>query len=312
MKLLLKFNLVLLTLFASAIAATGFIAWNLVQQNARAEVYYNAKLLVDSASAVRHYTLNRIYPRLLTQVKYEFRPEMVSAFSALEVLKNLRGFDEEYRQFQYREPALNPTNLENRAVDWEADIINQFRAGATKPSMSGERETPNGRMLFVAKPLRATAGCLFCHDTAEKAPPTMVAIYGSTNGFGWKLDEVVAAQIVQVPVAVALARAKNTFRVFMISLVAVLVTVGVTLNLLLWWMFIRPVTRMSALADRVSHGDDDVPDFIARTKDEIGSLAGSLSRMRRSLEHAMKMLDPDAVADRRTVSSKSMSTVTSW
>jgi len=111
---------------------------------------------------------------------------------------------------------------------------------------------------------------------------------------------------------VALARAKNTFRVFMISLVAVLVTVGVTLNLLLWWMFIRPVTRMSALADRVSHGDDDVPDFVARTKDEIGSLAGSLSRMRRSLEQAMKMLDSDEVADRRTGSSKSVFTVTSW
>ena len=312
MKLLLKFNLVLLALFASAIATTGFISWNLVQHNAREEVYYHAKLLIDSASAVRHYTLNRIYPRLLTQVKYEFRPEMVSAFSALEVLKNLRGVDAEYRQFLYREPALNPTNLENRAVDWEADIINEFRSGATKPSMSGERETPGGRMLFVAKPLRATTGCLFCHDTAEKAPPTMVAIYGSTNGFGWKLDEVVAAQIVQVPLAVALTRAKNTFRVFMISLAAVLVTVGVALNLLLWWMFIRPVTRMSALADRVSHGDDDVPDFVPRTKDEIGSLAGSLSRMRRSLEQAMKMLDSDEVADRRTTPSKSAFTVTSW
>jgi len=92
-------------------------------------------------------------------------------------------------------------------------------------------------------------------------------------------------------VAVALARAENTFRVFMISLVAVLVTVAVTLNLLLWWMFIRPVTRMSALADRISLGADDAPDFVARSRDEIGSLAESLSRMRRSLAQAMKMLD---------------------
>jgi len=119
MKLLLKLNLVLLALFASAIGATGAISWNLVQHNAREEVYYHAKLLIDSASAVRDYTLKRIYPLLLTQVKYEFRPEMVSAFSAIEVLKYLRDANAEYKQFLYREPALNPTNLEDRAADWE-------------------------------------------------------------------------------------------------------------------------------------------------------------------------------------------------
>ena len=146
-------------------------------------------------------------------------------------------------------------------------------------------------MIYVAKPLKATAGCLYCHDTADKAPPTMVQIYGPTNGFGWKLDEIVAAQIVQVPVAVAQARAEHTYRVFMVSMAAVLVSVALILNALLWWMFIRPVTRISALADRISLGAMDAPDFTARSRDEIGSLAASLSRMRRSLVQAMKMLE---------------------
>lgn len=291
MKLLLKFNLVLLALFAAAIGATAAISWKLVQRNARDEVYGNAKLLIDSASAVREYTLKRIYPLLVTQAAYEFRPEMVSAFSAIEVLKVLRTANAEYQQFMYREPALNPTNLADRAVEWEADIIGQFRNGAAAPPLSGERDTPNGRMLFVAKPLRASAGCLLCHDTADKAPTTMVAIYGPTNGFGWKLDEIVAAQIVQVPVTVAAARAENTFRVFMISLVAVLVGTAVILNLLLWWMFIRPVTRMAAVADKVSLGAMDSPDFTHGSRDEIGSLARSLSRLRNSLMQALKMLD---------------------
>ena len=291
MKLLLKFNLVLVALFAVAVGATSVIVWSLVQHNAREEVTYNAKLLIDNASAIRGYTLKRIYPLLLTQVKYEFRPEMVSAFSAIELLKTLRESNAEYKQFLYREPALNPTNLENRAADWEADIINQFRNGAVTSPMSGERDTPNGRMLYVAKPLKATAACLACHDTADNAPPTMVAIYGRTNGFGWKVDQIVAAQIVQVPVAVALARAENTYRVFMISLASVLVTLAITLNLLLWWMFIRPVTQISALADKISLGATDAPDFVAHSRDEIGSLAESLTRMRRSLAQAMKMLE---------------------
>ena len=91
--------------------------------------------------------------------------------------------------------------------------------------------------------------------------------------------------------AVAQARAEKTFRVFMTSLVAVLAAVALILNLLLWSMFIRPVTRISALADRISLGDVDAPDFVAGSRDEIGTLAESLSRMRRSLVQAIKMLD---------------------
>jgi len=291
MKLLLKFNLVLLAVFAGALGATGAITWNLVQQNAREEVYYNAKLLIDSASAVRRYTLERIYPLLLTQAKYEFRPEMVSAFSAIEMLKILRNAEPEYKQFLYREPALNPTNPSNRAVEWEADLISQFRSGTLTVPASGERNTPGGRMLYMAKPLKAGTGCLFCHDTPDKAPQTMVAMYGSGNGFGWKLDEIVAAQVVQVPVAVAQERAEHTFRVFMVLAVSVSALVALVLNAALWFMFVRPVTRISALADRISLGEMDAPDFAVKSRDEIGTLATSFSRMRASLVQAFRMLD---------------------
>jgi HAMP domain-containing protein len=291
MKLLLKFNLVLIVVFAIGIAATAAISRDLVQRSAREEVYNNAKLLIDSALAVRNYTSRNIAPLLETQIKYDFRPEMVSAFSAIEVLKTLRETNPEYQQFLYREATLNPTNPANRAVEWENDIVIGFRNGVLKPPLFGERDTPNGRMFFVAKPLKVGGPCLLCHDTAERAPSTMIAKYGSANGFGWKVNEIVAAQIVQIPETFVLARAEATFRVFMASVAGVLLAIAVTLNLLLWWMFIRPVTKISALADRISLGAVDAPDFVARSTDEIGVLAMSLSRMRRSLEQAMKMLE---------------------
>ena len=291
MKLLVKLNLVLLLLFASAVAVTSTLGWDLLRRNARDEVFQNAKLLIDSASAVRKYTLERIYPLLLTQSKYEFRPEMVSAFSAIEVLKILRNAEPEYKQFLYREPALNPTNPSDRAVEWEADLINQFRGGTLQAPATGERDTPGGRMLYVAKPLKASAGCLFCHDTPDKAPQTMVSVYGPSNGFGWKLEEIVAAQVVQVPVAVAQARAEYTFRVFMTLTVGVFVVVALVLNFVLWRIFVRPVTRISALADRVSLGEIDAPEFAVKSRDEIGTLAASFTRMRVSLVQAFKMLE---------------------
>lgn len=291
MKLLLKFNLVLFVLFAIGIVATAFVSRDLLERNARDEVYQNAKLLIDSALAVREYTNRNIAPLLETQIRYEFRPEMVSAFSAIEVLKTLRETNPEYKQFLYREATLNPTNPADRAVDWENDIVNGFRNGTVSVPLSGERDTPNGRMLYVAKPLKAGATCLRCHNTAETAPQTMIAKYGSAGGFGWKVGEIVAAQIIQVPKAVALARAEATFRVFMTALLIVLLAIALTLNGLLWWMFIRPVTKISALADRISLGAVDAPDFVARSRDEIGLLAESLSRMRRSLLQALRMLE---------------------
>jgi HAMP domain-containing protein len=53
---------------------------------------------------------------------------------------------------------------------------------------------------------------------------------------------------------------------------------------------IRPVTRLSRIADEVSLGNLDAPEFMSKGKDEIAILAGSFSRMRTSLVQAMKML----------------------
>ena len=52
-------------------------------------------------------------------------------------------------------------------------------------------------------------------------------------------------------------RADRAFGVFMGLLTAVFVVIAVVLNAMLWWLVIRPVTRLSALADRVSLGELD-------------------------------------------------------
>jgi HAMP domain-containing protein len=70
----------------------------------------------------------------------------------------------------------------------------------------------------------------------------------------------------------------------------VLVAIAVVLNLLLWWMFVRPVTRISALADRVSLGELDAADLNVHSGDEIQTLAESLARMRKSMVQALQLL----------------------
>src|SRR5262245_46655527 len=133
MKLLVKFNLILLIVFAIGTVVTAYASRELLQRNARSEIYENAKLPVHRALAVREYTSTNIAPLLETQIRYEFRPEMVSAFSAIEVLKKLRDANPEYKQYLYREATLNPTNPANKAVDWENDIVSAFRNGTVQP-----------------------------------------------------------------------------------------------------------------------------------------------------------------------------------
>jgi protein-histidine pros-kinase len=289
MKLLLKFNLVFLIIFALGLYAAGYVSWSLLEKNARSEIAENARLLMDTALAARAYTAGQVNPLLETQMKYEFLPQSVPAYSATEIFNDLR---KKHAEYTYKEATLNPTNPRNRAVEWEADIVSQFRNTKDVPELVGERDTPTGKSFYVARPIRITNGaCLRCHSTVDAAPKTMIERYGPANGFGWQMNEVIGAQVVSVPTRVPLQRADEAFRVFMTSIAGVLIAIGVVLNLMLWFLVIRPVTKLSAFADKISLGELETPEFARRSRDEIGLLAQSIGRMRTSLVKAMKMLE---------------------
>ena len=289
MKLLLKFNLVFVLIFLLGLVATGAMTRRMLERNAQQETLQQARLLLEKALAVRSYTSTQVAPLLETQMKYAFLPQSVPAFSATEVLARIQKNHPEYA---YKEATLNPTNPRDRALEWEADVIAEFRKSAELKEFVGERDTPAGRALYIARPIRIADGaCLRCHSTVETAPRTLVEKYGPANGFGWQLGEVVGAQLVSVPTAVPLARAHAAWALFMGMLSAVFVLIAVALNAMLWWLVIRPVTKLARLADRVSLGELSAPGFASGAHDEIGRLAASFTRMRRSLVQAMKMLE---------------------
>jgi len=289
MKLLVKFNLIFVGVVAVGLAISGWITRDLLQANAREEVQNNARLLMESATAVRGYTAGQITALLEAQMQQQFLPQAVPSYSATEVQNTLHA---KYPEYAYKEATLNPTNPRDRATGWEVDIVGHFRNNAELKEYVGQRDTPSGPSLYVARPLRITNGaCLRCHSSVEAAPKTMVARYGPANGFGWQMNEVIGAQIVSVPMDVPLARADRSFKLFMAALVAVFLAVGVLLNGMIWTLVVQPVTRLSALADRVSQGDLAAPEFSSHSRDEIGVLATSFARMRASVVQAMKMLD---------------------
>lgn len=313
MRLLAKFSLIFLVVFGLGLSASAWLFYGLLQRNAREQVLHQAQIMMETALAMRNYTTEQVRPVIadLTPARGEragnqalldmcaglqpepkriFRPQGVPAFAATEMFGYLR---KRYPDYMYKEAALNPTNPANRALDWEEDIIKAFRGQPDLAAFDGERATPVGRALVLARPMRAARSCLDCHDTPATAPPEMVQRYGASNGYGWREGEVIAAQIVSVPVSLPVKMADQAFRQLLVSLVAVGLLTLLVLDLVLYATVIRPVSRLAGQADLISKGQMDVQELPVRGKDEIAVLASAFNRMHRSLSAALKMLDSE-------------------
>ncbi len=288
MSLLVRINLALVVVFAVGAAITGMVCRSVLQANAEREIRTQAGLMMDSALAVRDYTESEIAPLLHVQMQSQFLPQSIPFYAATENFLRLHASRPEY---SYQEATLNPTNPRDRATDWQADIIQRFRNDPDTHELIGERDTPMGRSLYLARPIRTEAGCLSCHGLAAAAPATVLARYGSSNGFGWQADDVIGAQVVSVPIASAEASASGAFRAFLTALTAVFVALLVVVNLVLYFLVVRPVRRMAQIADQLSVGDTTAGEFPARGGQEIAALGRSFNRMRTSLDKALKLLE---------------------
>jgi hypothetical protein len=290
MKLMTKFNLILLVLFGAGGLAISQLALSFLINNARSQVLQKAELMMASAKAVRDYTSSNIAPLLSHRLRSttSFHAETVPAFGATTTFNKLR---QHYPDYGYKEAALNPTNLEHRATDWETDIIQKMRDQPHPTQIVGERESATGQSLYLATPIQAGMSCMECHSVASAAPAVMIARYGTANGFGWKTGEVVAAQIVSVPMSVPLEIANQAYHRLLLYLSATLIMTIVALDAGVYWLVIRPLKLVSETANRVSTGEKDVPPLPVKGKDEIASVTASFNRMQVSLIKAFKMLE---------------------
>ncbi len=197
----LKFNVGMAIALAIAVVAGAWLASVFLQREAREHVMQRANLLMAAAEATRAYTTAYIKPQLDQRLDIEFLPQTVPAFAATETVMTMR---KQFPEYTYKEATLNPTNPRDRTSDWEADIVNLFRADPSKQQIVGERMQGPIASMYIAKPITITnASCLSCHSTPSAAPASMLKLYGEANGFGWKHGEIIGAQIVTVPLAVS-------------------------------------------------------------------------------------------------------------
>ena len=218
----------------------------------------------------------------------EFIPESIPAFSVREVFEYFRNTPE-FASFLYKDATLDPTNLRDKADNFEIKIVEKFK-NTKKETLSGYRTISGTRLYYTAKPFSITnASCLECHSTPDRAPKSLIATYGSKNGFGWNLNEILGTQIVYVPAEKIFTNSRNSFFLITGIVTMIFAVVIILINLLLKTTVLQRVKKIATVAEQVSVGNMNA-NFGKQDKDEIGDLAEAFNRMKYSLKIAMDML----------------------
>ena len=284
-----KFTILLLVILTFGLSLSGLALSSLLRENAKQDISSTGVMLMETMSSVRKYTSTQVNPELADKLATEFLPQTVPAYSAREVFEILRK-TKDYREFFYKEATLNPTNLRDKADGFEAEIVERFRNKSDLKEVSGFRSIPGGDIFYIARPLPISEGsCLKCHSIPEVAPQSMINLYGTANGFGWKLNEIVGAQILSVPANNVINKANQSSLLIILIVSTIFIVTILLVNLFLNRQVVMPLKRMTRIAEEVSTGHMEV-EFEQMSNDEIGNLAKAFKRMQLSLEMAMKRI----------------------
>lgn len=292
-----KFNLVLFFTFLLGLIALSFYYKHFVTEVMVNAVKNESKLHMQAAIAIRSYTANHIKPLLDIMPAEEFLPQRIPAYSARETMDILY---KNYADFRYREAALNPTNIKDLAAGWEVDIIDRYRAGKIENEHI-EMTDKNGRVFInVTHPIRVSdKSCLACHGVPSQAPVSMINKYGSHHGFGWKIGEIIGAQIVSLPLDAALAQARFVYDKFIFSMIGVFLLLFIALNILLGRVVILPLHKDNMHLSVLASKDPLTGLLNRRSFDEVFSKelilanerAAALSLIMFDLDHFKKVND---------------------
>ncbi|GAA6615362.1 DUF3365 domain-containing protein [Scytonema sp. NUACC26] len=285
-----KLTILLSIVVVVGLSLGGLALSTVLKHNARQEITATALLIMETMTSVREYTNQQVNLELADKLAVDFVPQSVPAYSAREVFENLRKRKTEYGDLFYKEATLNPTNLRDKADSFETQIVEQFRKNQKLKQLDGFRELPGGSIFYIARPLAVTESkCLVCHSTFNVAPKTMIERYGTVNGFGWKLNEIIGAQIISVPASKVIQKTQQS-SVWILGIVSIMfIAVTILVNIFLNRQILRPLKHITRIAEEVSMGHMDM-NFQNVSNDEIGKLVKAFNRMKLSLEMAMRKL----------------------
>ena len=274
---------------ALGVAIAGMISYRLESRQASEDIRQRADLLLETAMAVRTYTVDEVAPVVKALQATDFHPAQVPSYAAQNTMNRLT---QRFAQYRYRESSLNPTNVQDRASDWEVGIIRQLQADRNLHEVYGEHATGNDLHYFVARPIRLNnPACLQCHSTPQAAPESMLKKYGPNNGFGWRMGDVVGIQLVEVPESATTAKAYNSVLVTVGSVTCVLVLSASIFLLLLRRYVTTPLEALTRVAHASSLDQQTPSEHWAHPTGQFSELHAAILRLRVSLSQVLDVVE---------------------
>jgi PAS domain S-box-containing protein len=294
-----KFNLIMLVVFLAGIALSWIFIAKITRRNAEEKVAGSADELLNVMNSVRRYTTENVKPALKAQMgdrdgdifastDGKFIKESVPGFASVKTFEYFSQL-RDYSDFSYKEAAPRPTNMANKVDDFEAGLVKEFEADPSLTFKTGFRERGGQPVFYSARPMRLTQkdnSCLYCHTSVEMTPRAQLAEYHD-QGLGWKIGDVVAAQVVYVPAEKILKAGRTNAWQIVGIFTAIFALLMLVLNLLLRFTVARPIHHLATATDALSRGDMDQCGPLARNEisraakrhDEIGALADRFNFM---------------------------------
>ncbi len=283
-----KFNSALVLVMILSTTATFFYSDYRLNLQAEINVAAKGRLLLDTLEASRSFTSKVIKPALYKAAPGQFIVEgMSSSFGARNIFERLQ---KKYPEFYFKHASSNPRNLVNIADKFEMSIINEkFSQNPDLKEWQGYRELNSVKEFVIMKPIVAKQRCLSCHSIPANAPREIIERYGTKNGFGMKVGNVIAALTISVPATEIFTTARQNSIIFTSIVFICFIMLTIIINIFFVTIVIKPINRLARNVHDISIGNSDVEIDISG-KDEISELAKGFDRMNTSIQLAMARL----------------------
>lgn len=287
MSIRVRFMIVIGMLSLLATLGIAVASYQFSVNSAMDEAKSKGHLVFDYLQSSRLYFKKHQRPKILELAgRGTFIPELMSSFALTRGVWS--EFQERNSDYVFKQATIDPLHQDNKADQYDMLIINKFDKNQGLQRDEGKIDKNGSAYYYYAEPIKVSTGCLRCHGDPANAPQGQIDLYGTENGYHWTAGSIASAYVIYVPLQKALNEAKKDA----INLVAI-GTAGVLFIMLIIWFFfswyvVKPVSMLEKRATEISLGKNLSEPIITPSRDEIGTLARAVDRLRISVEKMLQ------------------------
>ncbi len=286
-----RFLAVVIVVTGAFSAAVTTFSWVQTREHTRRLLAAKGELALHFDLAIREYVAETIRPFAESRLgREDFLPEVMStSYVARSIFDKVR---ERRPGYIVKFSSDNPRNPANLAGPEELEILRYFREHPEAASWSGSIRIDGREYEACFSPRRMEKSCLRCHGEPADAPASLRRRYGDAAAFHRPVGEVMAMDVVAIPVEEHMAAARGQAAR---SAVVILAGIGVLAGAVLGAFHLLVGRRLKGISSRLrAAAEVDAPTEVLLPEeggDEIGLLAASYNALAERLRRAHEELE---------------------